>query len=271
MSKKEFKEFREKVRHPVDSLFSILFIVPFTVRIAYFIKKHNLNISPNQISLTRLFILSPIIILLLFLAPILNLKIFYLFVAILFYFVLLTDWLDGQLARGTNQTSKKGEFLDAVADRTSIIIFFTLIISIGLFTQTNFLIYGGIFLFIIKTFNLMIISKIFYSNIIPQKKMDSTERYKDKNMLKLFGGEDLNKMGMGRIVCFLNWVNKYLKIKRWNPGITAPERYFLTIILPSLMIFFRLEFIVIYSLSLLVVAFALFFIIRIKNLFRDYL
>jgi len=263
----KFKEFQEKVRHPKDSLFSILFIVPFTTRIAYFIKKNKLNITPNQISLTRLFILSPIIIFLLFLAPVLHLKIIYLFVAILFYLILLTDWLDGQLARGTNQTSKKGEFLDSVADRTAIIIFFTLIISIGLFVKSNFLIYGGIFLFIIKTFNLMIITKIFYSNMIPKKQMDSTERYKDKNMLKLFGGDDLNKMGMGKIVCFLNWINKYLKIKRWNPMITAPERYFLTIIIPCLLIFFM--DVTIY-LSILIIAFTLYFIIRVKNLFRNY-
>ena len=117
----------------------------------------------------------------------------------------------------------------------------------------------------------MIISKIFYSNTIPQKQMDSTERYKDKNMLKLFGGEDLNKMGMGKMVCFLNRLNKYLKIKRWNPGITAPERYFLTIIIPSLLIFFKLEVIAIYLLISFVLVFGIYFCRRVKNLFKDYL
>ena len=64
-----FKKFQKKVRHPTDSLFCILFIIPLTTRIAYFIKKHNLNITPNQVSYSRLFVLSPLIIFLLFLAP----------------------------------------------------------------------------------------------------------------------------------------------------------------------------------------------------------
>lgn len=265
MSKESFKEFSERVRHSGDSLFCILFIIPFTIRIAYFIKKYNLNITPNQVTSTRLFILSPIIIFMLFLAPILNIRTLYLVIAILFYFILLTDWLDGQIARGLNKTSKKGEFLDAIADRTSIIIFLTLIISIGLWTQNPLLIYGGVFLFVIKTFNLMIISKIFYykENIYVDK---------TKNMWKLFGGDDANEMGLTKFTSFFTKLNKkYLKINKWNPGINAPERYFLTIIIPSLLVFFRLETIVIYLLGVLVIAFIFFFIKRIKSLFRDFL
>lgn len=270
----KFKEFQKRVRHPRDSLFSILFIVPLTTRISYFIKKYNLSITPNQVTYFRLLILSPLIIFLLFLTPILEMRRLYLVIAILFYFILLTDWLDGQLARGLNKVSKKGEFLDTIADRTSIIIFFTLIISIGLFTQTNFLIYGGILLFVVKTFNLMVISKIFYSNyvnMVPQEQMDINERYQDKDMLKLFGGEDAKKMGIEKIESILGKLNKYLKLKRWNPGITAPERYFVTIMLPSLLIFFKLETITIYSLGIFVVAYLLFFIRRIVNLFKSYL
>jgi len=265
----EFKEFQEKVRHPTDSLFSILFIVPLTTRIAYFIKKHNLNITPNQVSYSRLFILSPLIIFLLFLAP--TNKTLYFFIAILFYLVLLTDWLDGQIARGSNQTSKKGEFLDSIADRTSIIIFFTLIISIGMFLKSNFLIYGGISLFILKTFNLMVISKIFYSGMIPKKQMDANERYKDKDMLKLFGGEDSKKMGISIIESILEELNKHLKIKRWNTKVIAPERYFLTIIIPCLLIFIGLNTLVIYFLSFLIIIFNIFFIMRNINLFRNYI
>lgn len=268
---KEFEEFKKRVMHQKDSLFANLFLNPFTIRIAYLIKKYDLNITPNQVTLTRLFILSPIIILLLFLAPILGLRILYLIITVLFYLILLTDWLDGTIARGLNKTSEKGEFLDSIADRTAVIIFFTLIISIGLFTQTNLLIYGGIFLFVLKTFNLMVISKIFYSDIIPQKQMDSTERYKDKNMQKIFGGDDLNKMGMVKFTSFFEKLNKYLKIEGWNPRINAPERYFLTIMVPSLLIFFKLETIAIYLLGVLTFAFMVFFIIRTKNLLKDYL
>jgi len=267
----KFTEFKQKAIHKKDSLFANLFLNPITIRIAYFIKKYKLKITPNQVTYFRLIILSPIIIFLIFLAPLLNLKIFYLIIAILFYFILLTDWLDGTIARGLNKTSEKGEFLDSIADRTAIIIFFTLIISIGMWTQNFFLIFGGISLFIVKTFNLMVISKIFYSNLIPQKDMSADERYKDKNMLKIFGSEELNKMGVNKVISILEKINKYLKIKTWNPHIIAPEIYLLTIMIPSLLIFFELEIIAIYLMGLFVVVYMLFFIRRVINLFKSYL
>jgi len=265
-----FKEFCERARHPKDSLFANLFLNPLALRMAYCIKKYSLKITPNQVSLTRLFILSSIILLLLFLAPMFELRILYLIIAILFYFVLLTDWLDGAIARGLNKTSKKGEFLDAIADRTSIIIFFVVIISVGLFTKNNFLVFGGVLLFVLKTFNLMVISKVFYYNLIPTKQMSTDERYKDKNMFKIFGGEDASKMGIGGVVAILDKLNKYLKIKRWNPQIIQPELYSFIIILPLLLIFFRLETIAVYLLSILVILYTIFFARRIKTLFKSY-
>jgi len=266
---KEFKEFCEIARHSKDSLFANMFLNPVTIRTAYFIKKYGLKITANQVSYLRLYILSPLILFLLFLAPTFG-RSLYLFIAILFYFILFTDWLDGAIARGTKTTSEKGEFLDSVADRTSIIIFFTIIISIGLFLNSNFLIFGGVLLFITKTFNLMMISKIFYSNLLPQKQLSSEERYKDKNMLKIFGGEDAKKMGIGKIESILEKSNKYLKLERWNPKITVPERYFLTIMVPALLIFFGFDKITFYLLSFFAIAFNLFFIRRIINLFKSY-
>jgi hypothetical protein len=64
-----FGKFKEKALHKKEELFAILFLSPITIRIAYLIKKYNLNISPNQVTSTRLFVLSPLIILCLFLAP----------------------------------------------------------------------------------------------------------------------------------------------------------------------------------------------------------
>ena len=67
--KESFEEFKEKALHEDDDLFAILFLNPITIRIAYFIKKYNLNITPNQVTLSRLFFFSPLIIACLFLAP----------------------------------------------------------------------------------------------------------------------------------------------------------------------------------------------------------
>ena len=270
MKQETFKEFKEKVLHEWDDLFAILFVNFITLRLAYLIKKHNIKITPNQVTYSRMFLIAPLIVLFLFLAPLTGKGMFYLLALVVSYLFIASDWLDGQIARGMNQTSKKGEFLDSIADRTSIIIFFTLIISIGMCVQNNFLIYGGISLFILKTFNLMVISKIFYSGMIPKKQMDASERYKDKNMLKLFGGEDSKKMGISIIEAILEELNKHLKIKRWNPKIIVPERYFLTIMVPCLLIFIGLDKCAIYLLGFCVIIFNVFFIMRNINLFRSY-
>jgi len=267
MKKNEsFKDFKKRVRHNQDSLFSILFIVPFTVRVAYLIKKLKWDVDPNNITFIRLFYLFFAIIILLFLAPILMMKELYLAVVILFYFSLFTDWLDGQVARGLYKKSEKGMFLDAIADRTAIIIFFVLLISMGLWANDFFLIYGGVFLFVVKTFHLMIISKIFFYE-------KDTGSNRNSEMVKIFGGrEALGKMKVRGIITFVNKMNKkYFKIKRWNPWVMAPERYFITIMLPALFIYLGLDQIAIYMGYFFVITFSLFFLLRLKNLFRDYL
>ena len=264
--KESFKDFKKRVWHSEDSLFSILFIIPLTVRVAYLIKKWNLKVDPNRITLFRLIPLFFTIILLLFLAPILGMRELYLVVAILFYLYLFTDWLDGQVARAFNRVSKKGVFLDAIADRTAIIIFITLIVSVGLWTNEIFLIYGGIFIFVIKMFHMMIITKIFYF-----KENAPTKR--GKEMEKIFGGHGaLRKMKVLGVLFSLKEINKkYIKIKRWDPEITTPERYFITIMLPSFLIFFRLDQITIYLMYFFVVSFTIFYLIRVRSLLKNYL
>ncbi len=260
--KESFKVFKERALHEKDNLFAILFLNPITVRIAYLIKKYNLKISPNHITLTRLCLLFPLIIFVLFLAPILNYRILYLVIAILFYFFLFTDWLDGQLARGLNKVSDKGAFLDLIADRTAIIIFFTFIFSVGLWLNNIILLCGSAFLFALKTFHMMIITKIFYLN----------EKNKEtKSINSVFSSLPArNTMGLLKIDLILSKLNTFLKIKKWEPRIGASEQYFLTIMFPALLIAFNLEIFAIFLLYFYIVAFSLFFIIRIKNLFKEY-
>lgn len=260
--KEAFNKFKDKALHEKDSLFSILFINPISVRLAYFIKKKNLNISPNQITLTRLFLLSPLVIIFLFLAPILNLRILYLFIAILFYCILFTDWLDGQLARGTNKVSDKGSFLDLIADRVAIIIFFTFIFSVGLWLNNVFLLCGGVFLFVLKSFHMMVITQLYFVK----------ERKKEVKSLNLvFSGRPvLNAMGVLKINLILSKLNNFLKIKRWSPGMGAPEQYFLIIMFPALLIAFNLEIFAVFLLYFYIIAYSLFFVLRIRNLLRDY-
>jgi len=261
--KSEFKEFKKKALRPKESIISLFLITPIAIRLAYFIKKKNLNISPNQITLTGLFLFSPLTILLLFLAPILNLRTLYLFVAISFYFVLFVDWLDGQVARGLNKSSDKGAFLDLIADRVAIIIFFVVIFSIGLWTNNIILLTGSIFLFVLKTFHIMVITKIYY---VEEKNK------KAKYVAPVFSGlPALNTMGVLKINLILSNLNKIFKIKRWEPVINPPEQYSLTIILPVLLIFFNLETFAIFLLYFYVFAFSFFFLFRIKNLLKEYI
>lgn len=260
--KSEFNEFKKKALNPKEGILSMFTITPISIRLAYLIKKKNLNISPNQVTLTGLFLLSPLVIIFLFLAPILNLRILYLFVAILFYGVLFADWLDGQIARGLNKRSDKGAFLDTISDRVAIITFFVLIFSIGLWTNNVFLLSGSIFLFALKTFHMMVITKIYY-----YKELNKETKIVNPVFSSL---PALNSMGVLKINSILYKLNTILKIKRWEPTIGPSERYFSTIMFPALLIFFNLEIFAIFLLYFYIFIFSLFFIIRIKNLFKEY-
>jgi CDP-diacylglycerol--glycerol-3-phosphate 3-phosphatidyltransferase len=64
---------------------------------------------PNIISLSRIFLLAPIIIFFY--------KSFYLLSLIIFIIAAITDYLDGYLARKTNQNSEQGAILDLLSDK----------------------------------------------------------------------------------------------------------------------------------------------------------
>tara|TARA_Y100000310_G_scaffold167546_2_gene167404 strand:- start:43835 stop:44632 length:798 start_codon:yes stop_codon:yes gene_type:complete len=261
--KSEFEEFKKIALRPKESIISMFTITPLSIRVAYFIKKKKLNISPDQITLSGLFFFSPLTILLLFLAPLLNLRILYLFAAISFYLVLFVDWMDGQVARGLNKSSDKGAFLDLIADRVAIIIFFVVIFSIGLWTNNAYLLIGSTFLFVLKTFHLMVITKLYYAK----------ERNKEaKEVAPAFSGlPALNKMGILKINSIFIKINNILKIKRWEPAINPPEQYSLTIMLPVLLVFFNLEIFATFLLYFYLFAFSFFFLYRIKNLLKGFI
>ncbi len=256
---KEFTKFKEKVLHKQDDLFTILFINFFTIRLAYMIKKYNIPITPNQISYSRLFLFTPLIILFLFLAPLFQNPLFYLLAIISSYLWIMTDWLDGQLARGTNQTSDKGEFLDAIADRVSTIIFLVVIFSIGLWYKNALIIFGSIILFVLKTFHMMVITKLFYFGM---------EEGKDNQ--KVFDGHDAFKaVGVNFLKTTLKRINKVLKIKKWGADFGGSDRFFMTVMLPLILVYLSLNTLAISLALFFIVIWAVFFIIRIKNLMRD--
>ena len=269
--KESFKEFKERTLHDKEDLFAILFISPITIRLTYLIKKWNLNISPNQVTFTRLFVLSPLIIICLLLASLLGWKIFYLFVIILSYLFLLSDWLDGQIARGLNKVSYTGILFDSIADRFLTIIFITMIFSIGVYFSNSILIYGAILLFVLKIFHLMAITKIFYYGTKTEY-MGKIYMDKKKTMQTIFAGDDTFKtMGVFSIRNILQKINSFLKIKRWSENIGGSERYFFTIILPLILIVIELNSIAIILVYFLLIFYIIFFILRIKNLLKSYI
>jgi len=252
-----FKEFKQKVLHEKEDLFAILFLSPITIRLAYLIKRFNIKILPNQVTYSRLFFFSPLIILCLLLAPLFHLKILYLVALILSYLFLLSDWLDGQLARGTDNTSPKGAFLDSIADRFSTIIFMVLLFSLGLWLKDLYLVYGSIILFTLKSFHLMVITKAYFYGI-------------NGNDNSIFSGiKAFKQTGIDLIFKILKKINSVLKIKRWDEGIGGAERFFLTIMLPLILIVYNQNPLI--YLYLLTIFFIIFFLIRIKNLFKDQL
>jgi|AntAceMinimDraft_18_1070375.scaffolds.fasta_scaffold11355_4 phosphatidylglycerophosphate synthase len=240
-----FKEFKKKALHKEDDLFAKLFLNFLTVRIAYFIKKSKLKIVPNDITKIRLFFIGPLMILFLLITPIFESVFFFIIIIILSYLFLVTDWLDGQLARGTNQTSFHGAILDSIADRFSTILFIVLLFSIGLIYKNLFIVYFSIILFSLKTLHLMIITKLFYYG--SKGKKDNKE---------IFGGEDVfGKLG----------------IKKIMPIIGGSGRFIITITIPSLLFILGYHFINKIFVCILAILFILFFLIRIKNLLRSIL
>lgn len=220
--------------------------------------KHKIKITPNQITYSRIFLISPLIILFLFLAPLYKNTLFYLLALICSYLFIVSDWLDGQLARGTGQTSKNGEFLDVIADRFSTIIFLTLLFSFGLWFESILILYGSILLFILKIFHMMIITKLFYLGI---------EKGEDNQ--KVFDGKDaFNSLGISKIFLLLKNLSKILKIERWDGTLGGAERFFLTIMLPLILILFNLSFLAFLLLLILMLFFGMFLMIRIKNIFK---
>lgn len=260
--KKEFEELKKKSLHDYDSLLPLFIIDPITTRLVYFIKKRKIKITPNQISVLRLFIFYPIIVILLLIAPLFSLRVLYLVVAILTYLALITDGLDGQLARALDKKSKKGFFLDLIGDRCNIIIFILFVFSVGAFLGSRFLVYGAVLIFVLKMFHMMVITKIYY--------IDNEEK-SNEEAERIFGPNNaLNAMGINRVYGFIAKINKVLKLKRWNGDVAAgPERYVITIILPSILLFFGVDKVVLYAFYIFTILFALFFMIRIKDLLKE--
>lgn len=83
------------------------------------LKKYLLPQIPNFFTLSRVFLTYPVWILLE--------KNFFILGFILFVFSLLTDFIDGNLARQFNLTSSLGALLDPIADKLTLLIYLTLI------------------------------------------------------------------------------------------------------------------------------------------------
>lgn len=256
MKQETYKNFRERVIHPKDDLFAILFINFITVRLAYLISKYKIGITPNQVTYIRMFVLSPLIILLLIIAPILRIKMLYITILVLSYLFLLSDWLDGQIARGTKKTSKKGSILDSIADRFSTIILLVLIFSIGVLYSNIIIICISIVLFCLKCFHMMVITKLYYYEV-----------GNNKNTKEIFNGSDaMSILGIKRITELLS---KNIGLKRWSGNLGGSDRFFITIMLPIILILLGYNNLLSLLIWSYIIFLSLFFSIRIKNLLKN--
>ena len=262
-SKIDFENFKKKALLPKDEITTIFTLDPFSVRLAYFIYKKNIKITPNQITWFRLIFLAPLTIICLLLAPILGLKTFYLFSAILMYLIMFSDGIDGHLARGADKKSTFGGFLDMISDRIVIILFITFLFSLGLYEKSPFIMYGSIFLFVAKMYNMTVINKVYY--------FEQNYAQKGLDEYAMFSGlKELDTIGISKVNSLFVKVNKYLKVKRWCEHTGAYERNIITFIIPCLLVFFRLDFIAIILGYLFVILFSYFYVSRTQNLIRDY-
>ena len=248
-----YKEFRERVVAKGDSFFSNILINPISIRIAYFIKRKNINVVPDYIALSRPLFFVPLIIISLLMAPILGLKIFYLFVAILFYLFLFSDWLDGQVARGLNKVSERGAFLDSVGDRFALPMFFLLMFSVGVFSNNSFLIYGSLILFILKIAQLSLINMAFFHGVY------DTEVFVAQSALR--------KTGMPQATAFITKIAHKFGVKN-NNVVGQFERYVIMLIIIPILFFANQDFIVQLILVVLLIVYFIFFIFNIGRIFK---
>ena len=257
MKRETYKQFKERVVHPADDLFAILFLNFITVRLAYIIIRFKINITPNAVTYLRMFLISPLIIILLIVAPIFsNSKIFYLAALILSYCFLLSDWLDGQIARGLNKTSRKGMILDSIADRFSTIILLVLFFSIGMYYRSLVILLLSVFLFALKCFHMMVITKLYYYEVGNKS-----------NAKEIFNGADaMGKLGVASI---FRKLSSLIKIKRWGGTLGGSDKFFITVMLPIVLVLFGFYYETILLLLAFEVFLLIFFVIRIKNLFRE--
>lgn len=72
------------------------------------------GLIPNYLTILRVFLTFPIVILLLF-------GKFNIITGILFFIAIFTDYLDGKIARTFNQVSNLGKFLDPLADKILVL------------------------------------------------------------------------------------------------------------------------------------------------------
>jgi len=91
----------------------------------------NLNL-PNSLTIFRIFVI-PIMVYLFLLGGDTNRML----TSILFLVAIITDYLDGMVARTMNQQTKFGEFLDPIADKLLVIIILLLLITEN--NQINFI------------------------------------------------------------------------------------------------------------------------------------
>ena len=262
-NKIDFKTFQKKALIPFDEITAIFTIDPISTRLAYFIYKNDLKITPNQITWFRLAFLAPLVISCLFLAPLLQLRIFYLFAAILGWLIMFSDGLDGNLARGADKKSSFGAFLDVISDRVMIIFFIVFLFSLGMFEGNSFLVFGAIFLFIVKMYNMTVITNVYY--------FSQDFRKKSVGSNTLFSGlKELDTLGVAKVNSFFVKLNKYLKVKRWCQHTGAYERNIITFIIPCLLVLFKFDVIAIVVSSIFLVLFSYFYLSRTKNLIFDY-
>lgn len=256
----KYKNFKKKARRERDAIVPVLLFDPIATPLTFALKKIFPKLTPTDITLSRLIIFSPLILVFLLLAPFYG-DIFYLLAGIGFYITLLTDCMDGQLARGTKTISKKGDLLDCISDRFSNIIFFTLLFSFGLRINSLILIIGTFIILNLKIFQMIIVIRLSESKFLKESNPDTY----------LSEGDVVKKIGIDFIYKIFFALIKPLKIKRIDPRRSCLDQYIITIIAPAILIYFQKIQIVTYFLYFLTLFFSGYYFYKIKTIIGEIL
>jgi phosphatidylglycerophosphate synthase len=168
----DIKEQRKSIQKPFskDEFFPFMVFRPFTIYFSKWISEKT-NISANQITIFMAFLsfISPIIIFF-----IEDIQYFLILSFVLYFLILFLDYIDGEVARLRNKTSKIGEVFDAMLWFYLPVLYIVYIVKLEYFFNFSYL-----FIFVLLAMATSVMSDILQKMYAKKKYSNDVKKFYD--------------------------------------------------------------------------------------------